>query len=155
VSFHGQSERELDTSTSPPSRPQLAARAAVVRDAIDMMVTQAKLDGGPVPECVGSCKMTLYHLERQLRERAKRETQLLTTEFPIQTRALPSLPRTGSYSPTARQVAYFRRLVESPVFTQEERARALEWLRKCATKQLIKDQLTWLARQVETRSRPS
>jgi hypothetical protein len=59
--------------------------------------------------------------------------------------------RPGPYAPTEKQVAFYQRLAESPVFTEEERRRALEWLAAKATRQTIKDQIDWLKRQVETR----
>jgi hypothetical protein len=59
--------------------------------------------------------------------------------------------RPGPYSPTEKQVAFYQRLAASPVFTDEERARALDWLATKATRQTIKDQIDWLKRQVETR----
>ena len=59
--------------------------------------------------------------------------------------------RGGPYSPTEKQLAFYQRLAESPVFTDEERKRALEWLATKATRQTIKDQIDWLKRQVETR----
>jgi len=59
--------------------------------------------------------------------------------------------RPGPYSPTEKQVAFYQRLAASPVFTEEERARALDWLASKATRQTIKDQIDWLKRQVETR----
>lgn len=62
-----------------------------------------------------------------------------------------SLPRVGPYAPTEKQVAFYQRLAESPVFSEEERRRALEWLATKATRQTIKDQIDWLKRQVETR----
>ncbi len=65
-------------------------------------------------------------------------------------RAEPS-GRAGPYAPTEKQVAFYQRLAESPVFSEEERRRALEWLATKATRQSIKDQIDWLKRQVETR----
>jgi hypothetical protein len=62
-----------------------------------------------------------------------------------------SLPRVGPYAPTEKQVAFYQRLAESPVFSEDERRRALEWLATKATRQTIKDQIDWLKRQVETR----
>jgi hypothetical protein len=59
--------------------------------------------------------------------------------------------RVGPYAPTEKQVAFYQRLAESPVFTEEERDRAFEWLATKATRQTIKDQIDWLKRQVETR----
>jgi hypothetical protein len=61
------------------------------------------------------------------------------------------ITRVGPYAPTEKQVAFYQRLAESPVFTEEERRRALEWLASKATRQTIKDQIDWLKRQVETR----
>jgi hypothetical protein len=59
--------------------------------------------------------------------------------------------RIGPYAPTEKQVAFYQRLAESPVFSEDERKRALEWLATKATRQTIKDQIDWLKRQVETR----
>ena len=61
------------------------------------------------------------------------------------------ITRVGPYAPTEKQVAFYQRLAESPVFTEEERRRALEWLASKATRQTIKDQIDWLKRQIETR----
>ncbi len=58
---------------------------------------------------------------------------------------------TGPHAPTEKQVAFFGRLADSPVFTEAERKRAFEWLATKATRQTIKDQIDWLKRQVETR----
>jgi hypothetical protein len=62
-----------------------------------------------------------------------------------------AVSRVGPYAPTEKQVAFYQRLAESPVFTEEERKRALDWLAAKATRQTIKDQIDWLKRQVETR----
>jgi hypothetical protein len=62
-----------------------------------------------------------------------------------------AVARAGAYTPTEKQVAFYQRLAESPVFTEEERRRALEWLATRATRQTIKDQIDWLKRLVETR----
>ena len=62
-----------------------------------------------------------------------------------------AVSRVGPYAPTEKQVAFYQRLAESPVFSEEERRRALEWLATRATRQTIKDQIDWLKRQVETR----
>jgi len=59
--------------------------------------------------------------------------------------------RPGPYAPTEKQVAFYQRLAASPVFSEEERQRALDWLGTKATRQTIKDQIDWLKRQVETR----
>ena len=68
----------------------------------------------------------------------------------VETPAEPAV-RPGPYSPTEKQVAFYQRLAASPVFTEEERTRALDWLAAKATRQTIKDQIDWLKRQVETR----
>jgi hypothetical protein len=68
-----------------------------------------------------------------------------------QQRSGVELENRGPYSPTEKQLAFYQRLAESPVFTDEERKRALEWLATKATRQTIKDQIDWLKRQVETR----
>jgi hypothetical protein len=74
---------------------------------------------------------------------------------PVPAVELPSrsepIGRPGPYSPTEKQVAFYQRLAASPVFTAEERTRALDWLATKATRQTIKDQIDWLKRQVETR----
>src|SRR4051812_35422862 len=67
---------------------------------------------------------------------------------PVRTEAMG---RAGPYTPTEKQVAFYQRLADSPVFTDEERKRALDWLATKATRQTIKDQIDWLKRQVETR----
>jgi hypothetical protein len=59
--------------------------------------------------------------------------------------------RPGPYAPTEKQVAFYQRLAASPVFSDDERNRALDWLATKATRQTIKDQIDWLKRQVETR----
>jgi hypothetical protein len=62
-----------------------------------------------------------------------------------------AVSRVGPYAPTEKQIAFYQRLAESPVFAEEERKRALDWLATKATRQTIKDQIDWLKRQVETR----
>ncbi|HYF40184.1 MAG TPA: hypothetical protein VD930_10875 [Gemmatimonadales bacterium] len=82
------------------------------------------------------------------------EAPLPSNEPAIQVRAEPRsepVGRPGPYSPTEKQVAFYQRLAASPVFTDEERKRALDWLATKATRQTIKDQIDWLKRQVETR----
>jgi hypothetical protein len=69
--------------------------------------------------------------------------------IPVERVEAPS--RVGPYAPTEKQVAFYQRLADSPVFSDEERRRALEWLASKATRQSIKDQIDWLKRQVETR----
>jgi hypothetical protein len=70
---------------------------------------------------------------------------------PAPSAAAEAPARVGPYAPTEKQVAFYQRLAESPVFTEEERKRALDWLATKATRQTIKDQIDWLKRQVETR----
>ncbi len=73
-----------------------------------------------------------------------------TATFDRDSRTEPVV-RPGPYSPTEKQVAFYQRLAASPLFTEEERTRALDWLATKATRQAIKDQIDWLKRQVETR----
>ena len=70
---------------------------------------------------------------------------------PVAVERSEAVSRVGPYAPTEKQVAFYQRLAESPVFSEEERHRALEWLATKATRQTIKDQIDWLKRQVETR----
>ncbi|HEU4828443.1 MAG TPA: hypothetical protein VFT04_04540 [Gemmatimonadales bacterium] len=70
---------------------------------------------------------------------------------PDPVRSERSVTATGPYAPTEKQIAFFHRLADSPVFTDEERKAAYEWLSRKATRQTIKDQIDWLKRQVETR----
>jgi hypothetical protein len=87
----------------------------------------------------------------QLEER-KKQTPLAATAVIARTpERMEPVGRVGPYAPTDKQVAFYQRLAESPVFTQEERSRALDWLATKATRQTIKDQIDWLKRQVETR----
>jgi hypothetical protein len=72
------------------------------------------------------------------------------TPAPIAERT-EAVSRVGPYAPTEKQVAFYQRLAESQVFSEEERRRALEWLATRATRQTIKDQIDWLKQQVETR----
>jgi hypothetical protein len=69
----------------------------------------------------------------------------------VVTRSADSVTRAGPNAPSEKQIAFYQRLVDSPVFTEEERKRALEWLATKATRQTIKDQIDWLKHQVETR----
>jgi hypothetical protein len=81
-------------------------------------------------------------------------TASVSAEAPIAAQTdtrLEPIGRPGPYSPTEKQVAFYQRLAASPVFTDEERKRALDWLAGKATRQTIKDQIDWLKRQVETR----
>jgi hypothetical protein len=70
---------------------------------------------------------------------------------PVPAERAEVVSRVGPYAPTEKQVAFYQRLAESTVFSEEERRRALEWLATKATRQTIKDQIDWLKRQVETR----
>ncbi len=78
-----------------------------------------------------------------------------SVEVPNSTRSREPVPsvesRGGAYAPTEKQLAFYQRLADSPVFTQDERKRALDWLATKATRQTIKDQIDWLKREVETR----
>jgi hypothetical protein len=91
--------------------------------------------------------------DRLRREEAQRRQAPSPVHAPDQAPApaSESADRTGPYAPSEKQVAFYQRLAESPVFTEEERRRALEWLATKATRQTIKDQIDWLKRQVETR----
>ena len=73
-----------------------------------------------------------------------------TTPAPMAART-EAVSRVGPYAPTEKQVAFYQRLAESPVLSEDERRRALEWLATKATRQTIKDQIDWLKRQIETR----
>ena len=75
----------------------------------------------------------------------------MTAASPVQEPLAEVVARAGTYAPTEKQIAFYQRLAESPVFTEDERRRALEWLATRATRQTIKDQIDWLKRQVETR----
>jgi hypothetical protein len=70
---------------------------------------------------------------------------------PITVPTMESPAHVAPYAPTEKQVAFYQRLADSPVFTEDERRRAFEWLATKATRQTIKDQIDWLKRQVETR----
>ena len=74
----------------------------------------------------------------------------VTRPEPVQRPERP-LSTSAPYAPTEKQVAFFHRLADSPVFSEEERKAAYEWLARKATRQTIKDQIDWLKRQVETR----
>jgi hypothetical protein len=80
--------------------------------------------------------------------------QPVTQADAVAPRGERQLSVSGPYAPTEKQVAFFHRLADSPVFTEEERKAAYEWLSRKATRQSIKDQIDWLKRQVETRPRP-
>jgi len=90
---------------------------------------------------------------------ARQSGQALVVDAPVSPGTTPApnakrgeaVSRAGPYAPTEKQVAFYQRLAESPVFSEEERGRALEWLATRATRQTIKDQIDWLKRQVETR----
>jgi hypothetical protein len=73
------------------------------------------------------------------------------TPLPEHAVRVDSESRGGPYAPTEKQVAFYQRLTDSPVFSEDERKRALDWLATKATRQTIKDQIDWLKRQVETR----
>jgi hypothetical protein len=87
----------------------------------------------------------------KLEERKKQTSPAATAVTARTPERMEPVGRVGPYAPTDKQVAFYQRLAESPVFTQEERSRALDWLATKATRQTIKDQIDWLKRQVETR----
>jgi hypothetical protein len=90
---------------------------------------------------------------------ARQGGQALVVDAQVSSGATPApaaerseaVSRVGPYAPTEKQVAFYQRLADSPVFSEQERRRALEWLATRATRQTIKDQIDWLKRQVETR----
>jgi hypothetical protein len=88
---------------------------------------------------------------RRTPERAERPAAPAAEERTVAREDAAAGTRSGTYAPTEKQVAFFQRLADSPVFTEEERKRAFEWLATKATRQTIKDQIDWLKRQVETR----
>jgi hypothetical protein len=79
------------------------------------------------------------------------QTRVIESQRPAAAERTEAPGRVGPYAPTEKQIAFYQRLAESPVFTDDERRRALEWLATRATRQTIKDQIDWLKRQVETR----
>ena len=154
------------------SRPQVAGRVHALRSALDTLQAQSDADGGAVFTCLGAMKKSLIHLEERLREldRAfiqpgpaaalgvaaetrlrQAQTEVAEVVPGIGADALPPARPAVPYSPTEKQVEFYRRLAESPVFTAEERRRALEWITTRATRQTIKDQIEWLKQQVQTR----
>ena len=56
------------TSLERLTRPQVAARVATLRSALDLVAGQSDLDGGAVFECTGSMKACLIRLEQHLRD---------------------------------------------------------------------------------------
>jgi hypothetical protein len=85
---------------------------------------------------------------------AERALDAITAAKPplLPERAKPVVnPAPGNAGCTEKQVAFYCRLLESHVFTEAERKRAYDWLATRATRQLIKDQIDWLKRQVELR----
>ncbi len=91
------------------------------------------------------------HVRAQVIATARQSGQTRVVESGRPAARVEVVSRVGPYAPTEKQVAFYQRLAESPVFTEEERKRALEWLAVKATRQTIKDQIDWLKRQVETR----
>jgi hypothetical protein len=153
-------ERWERASQTPPkplaqlSRVQILARIHVLREAHDTLYAQAQRDGGPMIPCVGRMYVALRELEQHLRERDAAERgeplPLDVALAAVSQTAQRSAPP-GPFAPTDKQVAFYQRLAESPVFSDEERGRALDWLATKATRQTIKDQIDWLKHQVETR----
>lgn len=89
--------------------------------------------------------------DRLRRQAAAEQSRNVQTAAQARAETTSPAERTGPYAPTEKQVAFYQRLAESPVFSYDERQRALIWLATKATKQSIKDQIDWLKRQVETR----
>jgi hypothetical protein len=144
------------------SRPELAARIAALRASISHLWEQSERDGGPAFGCVGPCKVHLIELERDLSQRNRAAERGKPLTPPVALAAVgqrgnaptggAQSNRNGAYAPTERQVAFYRRLAESPRFSEEERRRSLDWLASKATRQTIKDQIDWLKRAVEERN---
>jgi hypothetical protein len=91
------------------------------------------------------------HIRAQIISTARQSGQAREIEAIAPAARAEVVSRVGPYAPTEKQVAFYQRLADSPVFSEEERKRALEWLATKATRQTIKDQIDWLKRQVETR----
>ena len=106
----------------------------------------------------GSVRAQVIASARQSGQARVVDTQTSPGATPVPPAPMAERPepagRVGPYAPTEKQVAFYQRLAESPVFSEEERRRALEWLATKATRQTIKDQIDWLKRQVETRRTP-
>jgi hypothetical protein len=85
------------------------------------------------------------------RERVVARTAAPAPAEPSASDGASVMPLAGPYAPTEKQVAFFRRLADSPVFTEAERKAATEWLARKATRESIKSQIDWLKRQVEVR----
>ena len=62
--FHQPEPKRLDQL----SRTAIAARIETLREAIDSLYRQSKVDGGAAFECLGSMKKALYWLEDRLRD---------------------------------------------------------------------------------------
>jgi hypothetical protein len=123
------------------TRPQIAARVGALRLALDGLANQSDLDGGPVLACTGAMKKHLIELEERLRSHDH------AAPMPARLAGTP-------WQPSERQVADYRALIGSPVFTEEERARGLRWLEQNATRQTIGAQVEWLREQVARRPSP-
>lgn len=61
-------ERPEPKPLSRISRPQLAGRIAVLRQALDLLWSQSESDGCQPFSCIGRCKVELIDLEERLRE---------------------------------------------------------------------------------------
>lgn len=88
------------------------------------------------------------NVRAQVISSARQQGQARVVDAPA---AATAMTKIGPCAPTEKQVAFFQRLAESPVFAEAERTRAFDWLATKATRQTIKDQIDWLKRQVETR----
>ena len=135
-------------SEQPPPRPARRRRAwiwiavALVAVIAFALVRRGKGSSGQHPGMGGQARVVEGSTPVATPAASVERTESERTE---------SVTRVGPYAPTEKQVAFYQRLAESPVFSEEERRRALEWLATKATRQTIKDQIDWLKRQVETR----
>ena len=123
------------------------ARFRLIPGNVRAQVIATRAAGRPGPRRRGAGRCAPRRLEGRPAQRARPPERCRAAQEPL----AEVVTRAGPYAPTEKQVAFYQRLAESPVFTEEERRRALEWLATKATRQTIKDQIDWLKRQVETR----
>jgi len=126
-------------------RAQVIGRA---RQAGQARVVERGGDVRPAAQTAGRTPPAQERVERQAAPAAQ-----VAEERTVAREDAAAGTRAGPYAPTEKQVAFFQRLADSPVFTEDERKRAFEWLATKATRQTIKDQIDWLKRQVETRKK--
>ena len=81
--------------------------------------------------------------KQQLQVSAASTVQLDASAVPV--------VKPGPYAPSEKQVNFYLKLLNSHVFTEDERKQALDWLATKATRQTIKDQIDWLKAMVEGR----